>query len=715
MNNPIFENLLLKAADTDAFYRVLWLSETRGVVYLFDIAAMAVPKEMLYSELQRNISDGILLPQSEDSYVKLVSEEELSDKERSIRDNIWSLMSTAITTEPDIYIRNRRAAILAAIVSQSGKQIKNLYDYLKAYWKHGKSKNAFLPNYSNCGAPGKERSVTEKKRGRPRKYDDTVGVNVDEATKDIFERAIKKYYHTRDEHTLKYAYDMMIAEHYMRYVTLPDGTKKAEPLDLGVVPTVPQFRYWYNKTYSAKETISKRKGMTKFELEHRAITGKSDFGIMGPGAKYQIDATVGDVYLVSRYNRAEIIGRPVIYFIIDVFSRMVTGMYVGLEGPSWAGAMMGLANAMSDKVKYCAEYDIEIVPEEWPCYGVPGAILGDRGEMESKSVETMINTLNVRVENAPPYRGDMKGIIEQYFNTTNDTALSRLPGHVKPDMKERGGRDYRLDAKLDIHQLTKILIQCVLHHNNHHLLETYERTADMITDGVVPIPIEIWNWGIQHLSGALRSFPEDKIKLALMPVDTASVTAKGIRYKNIYYLCQRAVSEYWFEKARAKGTWKVDISLDPRNMSTIYVRNTDGTVEKCWLSEWQEKYGGKTLDEILHLIETEKIMGRKNSPKEMSSKAGLSAAIDSVISEAEEMARQTIVSKSKSERTRNIRNNRRSEKTTNRLDEAFEIDGGESVTEAETTADPEPEHRSEEMHPMLAIIKQQLEERLNEK
>ncbi|GHV40576.1 hypothetical protein FACS189490_05970 [Clostridia bacterium] len=215
---------------------------------------------------------------------------------------------------------------------------------------------------------------------------------------------------------------------------------------------------------------------------------------------------------MSRFNRADIIGRPVIYFIIDVFSRMVTGMYVGLEGPSWAGAMMALANAMNDKVKYCAEYGIAITPEEWPCYGVPGAILGDRGEMESKSAETMINTLNVRVENAPPYRGDMKGIIEQYFNTTNEIALTRLPGHVKPDARERGGKDYRLDAKLDIQQLTKILIQCVLHHNNHHLLETYERTTDMITDGVVPIPLEIWGWGIAHLSGALRSFPEDKIK-----------------------------------------------------------------------------------------------------------------------------------------------------------------------------------------------------------
>ena len=125
---------------------------------------------------------------------------------------------------------------------------------------------------------------------------------------------------------------------------------------------------WYGKKHDVKEKLSTRRGEVKFALNNRPILGKSDFGIMGPGAKYQIDATIGDIYLVSRFNRNEIIGRPVIYFIIDTFSRMIAGMYVGLEGPSWAGAMMALANAAADKVKYCAEYGVSIADEEWPCH-----------------------------------------------------------------------------------------------------------------------------------------------------------------------------------------------------------------------------------------------------------------------------------------------------------------------------------------------------------
>jgi len=702
-------NMLLKA-DDDNYYRVLWVSEDRQYIYLFNITTQDMPEALSCSEVSRLIENGSFTVQVNDPYVKFALENELSDKERDIRDGIWNIMSAAVTAEPDIYVKKMRGSIIANIESVSGKQRKNLYVYLKTYWKHGKMKNAYLPLYSNCGAPGKERGAGASKRGRPRKNDGAVGINVDAPTKSIFERAVKKYYHTREEHSLQYAYDMMIAEHYAQYVTQPNGKVRTAHLDAGVIPTITQFRYWYGKTHDGKEKLILRKGKTKFELEHRAVLGKSDHGIMGPGAKYQIDATVGDIYLVSRFNRADIIGRPVIYFIIDVFSRMVAGMYVGLEGPSWAGAMMALANAMSDKVKFCAEYGITITEEEWPCRGVPGALLADRGEMESKSAETLVNALNVRVENTPPYRGDMKGIVEQYFNTTNETALTRLPGHVKPDMAKRGGKDYRLDAKLDIQQLTKILIECVLHHNNHHLLATYERTADMSAEGVVPIPIELWNWGITHCSGALRSFPEDKIKLALMPADTATVTAKGIKYKNVFYVCERAAREYWFERAKAKS-WKINISYDPRNMSTIYVRNSDGSVEPCWLSSWQDRFVGKTLDEILFLRESETAAQRRNRPIEMASRADLSAAINEVIAEAEGMARQTAVPKAKSERTKNIRDNRRGEKAANRQDEAFSLGG----TGAEPAVPPEAQEiGGAPVSPVLAMIKRQLEERLNE-
>ncbi|MBW4573588.1 MAG: hypothetical protein KME31_38255 [Tolypothrix carrinoi HA7290-LM1] len=55
----------------------------------------------------------------------------------------------------------------------------------------------------------------------------------------------------------------------------------------------------------------------------------------------------------SAINRSWIIGRPTLYLVIDVFSRLIVGFIVTLEPPSWLGAMLALENATADKVFFC--------------------------------------------------------------------------------------------------------------------------------------------------------------------------------------------------------------------------------------------------------------------------------------------------------------------------------------------------------------------------
>ena len=245
---------------------------------------------------------------------------------------------------------------------------------------------------------------------------------------------------------------------------------------------------------------------------------------------------------------------------------------------------------------------------------------------------------------------------------------------------------------------------------NLSYLEGYERQEDMIADDVLPIPIHLWNWGIAHRSGRLRSVSEDTIKLCLMPADTALVTAKGIRFKGMVYLCEKAVREHWYETARAKGSFRVNISYDPRNMSRVYLRLPDGAgIEPCFLADWEAKYQQKCLDEIIALQALEKGMRGRNSSQELQSRIDLNAEIEKVVKEAEDMARQTAVPASKRERTGNIRENRGAEKQLNRQQEAFVLGD-----EPESAPVPVP-IGEEEISPTLAMIKKKLEERLGDK
>lgn len=704
MDYNICINQIFHDTENGEDYRILWISPQNEYAYWIPIQGKSgMPVPINLSAIHERMREGHLIYEEEPFQIQL----ELSAAEKEHRERLWNLLKEALSDEPGIYDREIRKGYLDRIEEKTGIKKTNLYPYLSRYWKCGKTPDAFVPSYKRCGGKGKQRSGKERKLGRPPHRESAFGKNLEEQDFKNFDKAIRKYYLTRRELSFQATYEKLLSDCYSVPIKESTGRECLRLLPPGEVPSIRQFRYWYQKNKDLKTEIQKRKGETSYSLGSRGILGKSDYGLMGPGSKYQIDATVGDIYLVSQFDRANIIGRPVLYFVMDVFSRMVTGMYVGLEGPSWIGAMMAIANAASDKVAYCHEYGISIREEEWPCRHIPGAILGDRGELESKSADNLVSMLGIRIENAPPYRADLKGIIEQHFRTINTNATVLLPGRVKPDMSQRGGRDYRLDAKLDIRQFTAIVINCVLYYNNSHYMDSFEKNGQMMAAGVEAVPIKLWNWGIRHCPGALRTVPEEKVRLALMPAGNASITSRGVRFKGLYYSSQEMADGLWFEKARSKGSYQVPVSYDPRDMGEIYVWDKkDGAPLSCHLLDWEGKYSGKQLGEVQYEQEREKLEKKRHEVQETEAKLNLGAEIDSIVKEAERMA-EPAVGRSKAERVSGIRQNRKEERDAIRRQEAFSSGG-------EDAGKHQPQEETEEISPVLQMIKQKMEERIKD-
>lgn len=704
MGKAICINQIFYDQEEDEQYRILWISPEAEFVYWIGLKSSSrIPKKVETAVLTSYLEGGRLIEYEESfSYTK-----ELTSQEKEQRDRIWKVMEKALLDEPGIYDRRGRRGHLERIEKETGIKKQNLYAYLARYWKGGKTPNAFIPEYKKRGARGRQRVGTEKRLGRPPHAESAFGKVLDENDFHNFEKAIKKYYLTRKELSFQATYEKMLSDSYSVAVKDNGDAEHWHLLPPGEVPSIRQFRYWYQKNRDLRTEIQKRKGDAKYELSSRSVLGKSDYGQMGPGSKYQIDATVGDIYLVSQFDRSNIIGRPVMYFVIDVFSRMVTGMYIGLEGPSWVGAMMAIANAASDKVAYCQEYGISIAREEWPCYHIPAVILGDRGEMESKNADNLVSMLGIRIENAPPYRADLKGIIEQHFRTINSNATVFLPGRVKPDMAERGGKDYRLDAKLDIRQFTAIIIKCVLYYNNSHYMESFEKSSRMMEAGVESIPLKLWNWGCRCCPGSLRVFPEEKVKLALMPTENASVTGKGVRFKGLYYSSQEMVDGLWFEKARSKGSYRLKVSYDPRDMGKIYAWDQENEIPfPCYLLDWEKKYTGKQLGEVQYEQEKEKREKKRHQAQETEAKINLGREIDSIIKDAEKLS-SAQENRPKSERIAGIRENRKEEREQLRKQEAF-------TAEVESAAEQPGREETEEISPAMQMIRRKMEEKIKD-
>lgn len=678
---------------TGTAYLILWISPDKSYGYWHNLSGKSrTPVKFVTAAIAEDKHETDIFA------AEPRVEETLRVKEREYRDRRWDLIKQLVECEPEIYEKACRLQLLREVAVSKSTTISNIYKLLDCYWRSGKNKNGLLPLYSNCGVKhNPQKNVSEKEENKSR-IDTKVLTDSDYSK---FERAIRKYYLTREKRSLTSTYEKLIEDFYT------DKTEKGnlKLLPASKTPTFRQFHYWYSKNSDIINDTKKRNGKREFELNNRAILGKSDYGLMGPGSQFQVDATVGDVYLVSQFDESNIIGRPVLYFIIDAFSRMVAGMSVGLEEPSWSGLAAAITNMAADKVAFCKKYGVEISENDWPCRHIPASLLGDRGELLSKNADTLVNMFGIRIVNAPPYRADLKGIIEQHFRTINTNAVALLPGSVKPDMSKRGGHDYRLDATLNIRSLTEIIIRCVLYYNKFQYMASFEKSEAMMAAGVDAIPIKLWEWGIENCSGALRVFPEETVKFAVLPTANATVTEKGIRFKGLYYVCDRAKSEMWFEKARTKKYRSITVSYDPREMTNIYIWDNDSkTYDTCNLLNWNSKNAGKALAEIEYEQQKERLAGKQLKAVAMEAKVNLNAEIDAIAAAAKP-ANQSAPVKTKNERVSNIRANRAAERAAIRNSDNGSRNENMTLVSSQSSS-------GEALSPRLRMIKAKAEEKL---
>src|SRR6266568_20775 len=462
------------------------------------------------------------------------------------------------------------------------------YQYLRLYWQRGQMRNALLPAYDSCGAKGEKRTLHGPKRGRPSKTalrtGIPTGVNITDEIKEIFRQGTRIFYDTPKKRGKREAFERILARFFNKGKDPdPDGIPIPIMPSVDEMPQFRQYQYWYTMEWDTTLSTIAREGMGAYNLRGRAAIGSLRSAIPGPGYLYEIDATVADVYLVSAFNRRRIIGRAVIYVVVDVFSNLIVGVSVSFEGPSWVGAMLALENMALDKVSYCKEYGFDISEREWPSHHLPKEILADRGELLSKNSDNLTNSLHIRMSNTPPYRADWKGCVERHFRLLNETYCSWVPGKVD-DHPSRDQPDYRYDAKMTLHEFRKFIIDCVLEHNTTYRVSDENLDPAIIAAGIDPYPCNLWEWGITNRMGALNEVTRDEMRLALLPRDEASVTREGIRFHNTRYTCSRAEQENWFGKVRSgeRESWKIPIIYDPRALDRIYLPLDNGKdLQEC--------------------------------------------------------------------------------------------------------------------------------------
>ncbi|SFO14875.1 DDE-type integrase/transposase/recombinase [Proteiniclasticum ruminis] len=635
-------NALINIDET--IYRVLWIDSEYYVI--ISMTENKMPIFITKIELDKKISKGKV---EEHLVVEIpIQNSPIIKKDEEKRESDWNKLKVFLKNEPDIYFKKFRTEQIKKYKHNIGYSEQYINILMKKYWRGGKTNNVFLPQYKNCGAPGKNRGENGLKRGRPSKY--TGGVNVTEKWKNEFSKALNKYYYSKSKNSITMTY------HLMRKDVLERGIED--------IPTVGQFRYWFLKNRRVKSEIVSRYSGKKYLRDYRPLLGNNSDTL--PGV-FEIDAHIGDVYLTSDFNRKYIIGRPTVYIAIDKFSRIICGMYVGFDS-SYSNAAMALKNCVSDKVEFCKHYGIPIEPEQWPVAALPNKLVADRGEIEGTSIENLIESLGIEVELMPSSRADLKGIVEGFFNLTNSHIKSLLPGKIDLDGRERGDGDYRKSATLTMREYTAIIIHTILYYNNC-LLMNYNRTPKMIEDDLVPTPINLWNWGLENFGANIR-YGSQEVILALMTKAEASITRRGIKYKSMYYASSSLTKNGYFDRG-ANKLKKVHIYLDSRNLSYIYIENPYSmSIEKCELLPTSHKFKDKSIEDCEILINQEADIRKQFSDNNSNKRTELIREIENIVSKAQ--AEMTFDVSTRE--VKNIRENRKIEKQKKKTMDAFELD-----------------------------------------
>ena len=302
------------------------------------------------------------------------------------------------------------------IVLKSGMSKKTFWKYLREYLQSGMKKSSLLDKRIVGGTNKGKNYAFQNKPGRKSDYFEDSGVIIDDVIEGYFQEALKDYKSGRHK-TLKSVYEKMNNKHFTK-TEIVNGVPTMILLPVFERPTFRQFYYYVQKHLSEEEKAVIKTSKAEVRNDKRLLLSDIMEGVKGPGDMVEIDACEADVSLVSELNPNQSIGRPIVYFMVDVFSRVILAMSVALDNNSVLGVTNLFLNLADDKREYCQKYNLDFHDEKvWPSQIIPRRVRVDRGaEFKSKEFERVCRCLGIEKNIVSGGCGSLKGLVEQTFH-----------------------------------------------------------------------------------------------------------------------------------------------------------------------------------------------------------------------------------------------------------------------------------------------------------
>tara|TARA_R110000765_G_scaffold118002_1_gene212102 strand:- start:889 stop:3045 length:2157 start_codon:yes stop_codon:yes gene_type:complete len=460
-------------------------------------------------------------------------------------------------------ISSERGELIDHQVANTSASKASIYRLLRLYWTHGQCVEALVKKYENCGAKGKLRAFTSKKPGK--QNNDGKKLNAIRTAQHIaFMRRVIEVFYFGKKKKLTYT--------YRRFVTLCIESSADKNVDN--IPSINSLKNLIRKHYSLGQYARGRYDKRIYSKDIRSLKGSATASVSGPGSKYEIDATPMPIHVVSNHDRSRVLGKPTLYLVVDVHSRLIVGFYIGFYSASYRTATIAILSITQDKTELLKKHNISpTICENWPALGLPDALLCDKAELFGLNGNHLVEATGMRIENTPSGRSDGKGIVERYLGLIQESLDGEMPGKSTMAINKKAGAiDGRLTACISLHDLEEIVISKILLLNNCKIISKYDREKDM-PDDMKSTAKNIWDWGIANRTGKLTKVNEENLKTAILPKDTAKVSTLGISFKKLFYYSPELEELDWFLRIKNNRTRPVSVEalFDPMIANQIYV------------------------------------------------------------------------------------------------------------------------------------------------
>lgn len=495
--------------------------------------------------------------------------------------------------------------------------------------------SGFDPNALLDGRMSHTPNISEyqSKPGRPAQYGVASSLVITPEIKQQFDEGIKVYQSGRSQ-TLKSAYRHVMETYYSNTEYSESGVT-ISLLPLTKRPSFRQFTYYVHKVLSQKDIDIIKTSQREHRNNQRLLLSDSLHDICGPGDCVEIDECEIDISLVSSVNHQDTVGRPILYLMIDVYTRAIVAFSVSFENNSTLGLTNCLLNLSDDKAALYQKYDIETSEADWIPGFLPKRIRCDRGaEYRGKQAERIFQELGITRELVSPATGSLNGIVEHMFHQD----INPYTEGVGQIQKRHDSRHHQ-QAALDIHDFTRLVITFVLKHNRSYM-PAYPRTKDMCEKDVAPTPMDLWQYGVKTYGNPRPIGNYNQYIYSLMKPVPAKISRAGLTWKNLNYI--NLLDPYFRTQIEHAGRKKepFDARIDPRDIGCLYYLHK-GELKQAKLNPAKTGnavFSGMTLKEYEQVYQEKKAQDKVGLEMNLQMQVAANSIYQGIVSDAKHLS-----------------------------------------------------------------------------